>query len=96
MRIADYTVLDFYTWAVRQAFTRIKEGKDIGFILKERREKIEKDKKRYWRIIDEEGKPFLFYIDMLDIAHRTNLLGEILSLGEDAFAIFGIVAVVVV
>jgi len=96
MRIADYTVLDFYTWAVRQAFTRIKEGKDIGFILKERREKIEKDKKRYWRIGENKGKPFLFYVDVLDVANRENILEKLVATGDDVFAVFGIMAVVIV
>lgn len=96
MRIADYTVLDFYTWAVRQAFTQIKEEREIDAILKERREKIEKDKKRYWRIEKEKGDPFLFYIDPLAIAHNKGILSDLLSIGEDVFAIFGIVAVVIV
>ena len=96
LRIADYTVLDFYTWAVRQAYEGLKEGKDMEEVLRERREKIERDKRRYWRISGRGEKTFLFYLDPLELVYRRKLLEDMIAIGDDVFALFGIVAVVVV
>ena len=96
LRIADYTVLDFYTWAVRQAYEGLKEKKRVEDLLRERKERIERDKKRYWRIGGEGGRTFLLYLDPLEIVYGRGLLEEVLAIGEDVYAIFGIVAVVVV
>jgi hypothetical protein len=63
LRIADYSVIDFYRWAVGSLLSSLKEGK-IEEHLEERRKRIEKDKKRYWRIASKEGKTFIAYLDL--------------------------------
>mgnify|MGYP007013813272 CR=1 FL=1 len=70
MRIADYTVLDFYLWATssaQEAVMALSRGEDIKRLLEERRERIEKDKHRYWRIISEQGRPLVLYLDLLPL-----------------------------
>jgi len=70
MRIADYTVLDFYLWSTsgaQEALALLAQGQDVEDILRERIERVTKDRRRYWRIISEEGKPFLLYLDLLPI-----------------------------
>jgi len=67
-RIADYTVLDFYLWATssaQEALRAFSMGEDIEDKLREREERVEKDRKRYWRIISEQGRPFVLYLDLL-------------------------------
>ena len=76
MRIADYTVLDFYLWATsraREAILALARGQDISAILAERKERVEKDKRRYWRVMSEEGRPLVLYLDFLPVlAERTS------------------------
>jgi len=93
MRIADYTILDFYTWSTGNAKEAVKSG-ELEEALHERREKIEKDVRRYWRILENEGRTFLAYVDPLAILHKHNLIEEFKSLGEDAFATTGIMPVI--
>ena len=79
MRIADYTVLDFYLWATssaEEAIRAISEGGSAEGILRERKGRVEEDKRRYWRIISEEGRPIILYLDLLP------LLAERLSTEE--------------
>ncbi|RLI06965.1 hypothetical protein DRO32_04680 [Candidatus Bathyarchaeota archaeon] len=73
MRIADYTVLDFYLWSTSragEALSLLAQGRGVEDILRERRERVAKDKRRYWRIISEEGRPFLLYLDLLPLLAR--------------------------
>ena len=93
MRIADYTVLDFYTWSTNNAKEAIESG-NVEEFLHERKEKIEKDMRRYWRIVEDEGRAFLAYVDPLAILHKYNLVEEFKSLGKDAFATMGILPVI--
>jgi len=70
MRIADYTVLDFYSWATTSAQAALKalaSGEDIRPLLEERRERVEKDKRRYWRVIADEGRELVLYLDLLPL-----------------------------
>ncbi|MEM2299992.1 MAG: hypothetical protein QXI28_02160 [Candidatus Hadarchaeales archaeon] len=72
LRIADYTVLDFYSWSVENA-ERFWTCHEVEKLLNERKKKIEKDAKRYWRISGE-GKKFLMYLDSLQfICERKGL-----------------------
>jgi hypothetical protein len=92
-RIADYSVIDFYKWAVDSLCLSIKEGK-IREHLEERRKRVEKDKRRYWRIASNEGKVFIAYLDLAQfLVEELNLDEEQL---EDLASMFGIVAAVVV
>ncbi|HIE55516.1 MAG TPA: hypothetical protein EYP90_10100 [Chromatiaceae bacterium] len=75
LRIADYSIVDIYEQSVMEAMeviSRFKLGSlkigEIEQILRSRHEKIKIDTNRYWRIKCSEGKPFLYYVDMLSIA----------------------------
>jgi len=70
MRIADYTVLDFYPWATasaRQALLALAQGLGVTDILEERRRRIAQDRRRYWRVMSEGGRDFLLYLDLLPL-----------------------------
>jgi len=72
LRIADYTILDFYERNIDENL-RVLESilksniniNEVKKILEKRIERIKKDTKRYWRIKCGEGTPFLYYIDPL-------------------------------
>jgi len=76
LRIADYSILDFYSEAVSEAEELIEGAcrRSTGWeeklknVLEKRRERVEKDVKRYWRISCSEGRVFLYYVDMLSLA----------------------------
>ncbi len=74
LRIADYTVLDFYEEAVDEALRALEEPSLVERLLEERKERIATDKRRYWRISCEDGRPFLYYIDNLSVAHAYGVL----------------------
>ncbi len=95
MRIADYTVLDFYSWAVESALKALRGG-DVEAVLEERKERIKKDKKRYWRLASEEGDVFLAYLDPLLLAYRHGLLGRLEEIGEDAAVTLGMISALVI
>ena len=68
MRIVDYTTLDFYNWATENAKRAVEtflSKEDWRRILNERLAKIEKDKRRYWRISSQDGKEVVLYLDLL-------------------------------
>lgn len=70
LRIADYTVLDFYEGCVDEVLKTIDSGKAGGLekIVESRQKRIETDKRRYWRVRCEHGRPFLHYVDLLGVA----------------------------
>ncbi len=72
LRIADYTILDFYNKSVEESMKILEyvaksniDSKEVKDILDKRLDRVKKDTKRYWRIKCSEGKPFLYYIDPL-------------------------------
>ncbi len=72
LRIADYTVLDFYEKNIEEnleVLSSIINGKvnpdNVKKIIEKRVERVKKDTKRYWRIKCSSGQPFLYYIDPL-------------------------------
>jgi len=72
LRIADYTILDMYSEMIKVGLKIIeyymRGDKDhVEKLLNERREKVKKDTKRYWRIKADSGKPFMTYIDLLSL-----------------------------
>ena len=70
MRIADYTVLDFYPWATasaRQALLALAQGLEAASLLEERRRRVAQDTRRYWRVMSEGGRDFLLYLDLLPL-----------------------------
>ncbi|MEM1596583.1 MAG: hypothetical protein QXS24_05475 [Desulfurococcaceae archaeon] len=99
LRIADYTILDLYEWSIntaRQAITyiKIKDKENLSKILHERVERVERDKKRYWRIACSERRNlFLLYIDNLKllIDRSTELINMV---NEDSIASLAIIPVV--
>ncbi len=91
LRIADYTVLDFYERSVEEAIASHRGEADVEAVLGERKSRISRDKKRYWRIACDEGELFLLYVDNLALAHRKSLLK---SLKAEACPALSIVPVV--
>lgn len=80
LRIADYAILDFYRECVEEMVIMLRhydineKAKLLKEIVMNRKIRILKDKKRYWRIACNNGKPFLFYIDMGVLVYNYNLL----------------------
>jgi hypothetical protein len=89
-RIADYSVIDFYKWAVDSFCLSMEKGK-IREHLEERRKRVEKDKRRYWRISSKEGKTFIAYLDLAQFLVE-ELDKERL---EELISTFGIVTAVI-
>ncbi len=77
LRIADYTILDLYEDCVNEALDVLEGRAGADAVLGGRRGKIERDKKRYWRISCETGAPFLYYVDVLDVAAKRGLLSRL-------------------
>ena len=110
MRIADYTVLDFYAWATSAAYRALtaylREGDEeaLSKHLEERRSRIEKDKRRYWRIADKgeaPRRPVIVYVDLLPaLAERLResegLRKLLIGMGDLLCGLFGILAGVVI
>ncbi|MEM3964559.1 MAG: hypothetical protein QXL98_02305 [Thermofilaceae archaeon] len=92
LRIADYTVLDMYDVCVEEALTVLRDPSVLPRITAGRRERVAKDKRRYWRIACESGSPLIIYIDNLSVAAKLGVFeGEIY---EDWAAALSVVAVV--
>jgi len=98
LRIADYSVLDLYRWSTAHA-RGLWRGPGEDF-LGERRRRIARDRRRYWRLQAGPGpeRPFLRYLDLAQVAAREPSLGEGLASlpPEEACAALAIVAAVVV
>ncbi len=69
MRIADYSIVDWYEETVDLAieFLETRDRDKQITILDKRREMASRDKKRYWRISCEKGRVFMYYIDLLKL-----------------------------
>ncbi|NPA97570.1 MAG: hypothetical protein GXO32_08225 [Crenarchaeota archaeon] len=94
LRIADYTVLDFYEQCVTESIELLRSGLvNAEKIVEERRSRISSDIKRYWRISRSQGEPFLLYIDMLRVS--LSILRE-KEFSENVAAALAIVPVVCV
>lgn len=76
LRIADYTILDFYEECVNEAYSVLERGdySKIRDIMIKRKKRIEKDKKRYWRISCNDGHPFLYYLDVLELVISSGMV----------------------
>lgn len=90
LRIADYTILDFYEACVDEAL-KVIEGLDPEPVLVSRLERVKKDVKRYWRVQCDEGQPLLLYVDNLALAIKA---GGLKNLETDCAAALAIVPVV--
>ena len=62
MRIAGYTVLDYYVESVRKALEAV-EKSDAEAVLRERTVFAEKDSRRYWRVVGKGGEAIVAYLD---------------------------------
>ncbi len=64
-RIVDYTVLDFYIWSTNHSKQLWRQKLNPEKFVEERKEKISRDKKRYWRLQkgEEKSSPLIFYLD---------------------------------
>jgi len=97
LRIADYTVLDFYSWSVDHAQS-IWKGFDADLFVKERLSKIKRDKKRYWRLERGSLEPwsFLYYVDLAEKLVEKEDWKEVVKIGEDSAAGLAIEAAVLI
>ena len=98
-RIADYTVLDFYQWSLENARRLWEKDVDLELLKHERKERIKKDKRRYWRLQKGETSfPFLLYLDLAQLAaEHANFLRKLKRLPpEEALAGMGIITAVIV
>ncbi len=82
LRIADYSILDLYAWCTSHS-RKLWEGYDLGNFIDERKEVIEKDERRYWRLGRGRGKerPFLAYLDL--VQYLINDLDGLLELPKE-------------
>ncbi len=82
LRIADYSILDLYTWCTSHS-GKLWEGYDLSNFVNERKEVIEKDERRYWRLEKGRGKerPFLAYLDL--VQYLINDLDGLLELPKE-------------
>lgn len=80
LRIADYSILDFYRECVDEMLNILLSPNPklrselLTDVIKSRGSRISRDKKRYWRISCDKGKPFLLYVDMASIIQKYELL----------------------
>lgn len=98
LRIADYSVLDMYAWSSEHGFEALKRlaaSEDISGFLEERKKRVEKDRRRYWRIIGEKGRDFLVYLDPLLLFEPETATLALKILGEFAPSVLGICVAVV-
>lgn len=79
MRIADYTILDFYEECVSEVLEAIesKSFEKLVSIARARVSRVEKDKKRYWRVMCESGRPLLYYVDMVQVVLRHGIASKL-------------------
>jgi hypothetical protein len=90
LRIADYSVLDFYEQCVDEALSVI-EGAEPLPLLEARSERVRRDARRYWRVACDSGEVFLVYVDNLSLAFQAGLHRGV---ERDAAAALSIVPVV--
>ena len=66
LRIADYTVLDFYSKSVEESTSLWEERFDPSAFVDKRAKAAQRDEKRYWRLKRGEEEPWLFmlYVDL--------------------------------
>jgi len=75
-RIADYAVLDMAEWAIestRRAVEGIRSGGGLSEVVEERKARVQRDLRRYWRISEEEGRTVVAYIDLLAACRKLPL-----------------------
>ena len=96
MRIADYTTLDFYAWSTKNALEALTDDKRLVEALREREERAADDERRYWRLRSDEGRTFLAYLDPLRVVYEAGLRNEFFRMGEDAAAVLGLVAALII
>ncbi|MEM3981230.1 MAG: hypothetical protein QXQ34_02595 [Thermofilum sp.] len=90
LRIADYTILDFYEECIDEAL-EVLAGSDPEPLLRNRLERVRRDAKRYWRVRCEEGRPLLLYVDNLALAARAGNLENLDASCAPALAIVPVV-----
>lgn len=71
MRIADYSILDMYEFAVTTALKVVEScsEEEARMISASREDAIKRDTKRYWRILckDKPSRAFMYYVDNLKL-----------------------------
>ncbi|RLF20368.1 MAG: hypothetical protein DRN15_09200 [Thermoprotei archaeon] len=98
LRIVDYSVLDMYSWSTTNAEEILKayiKREPYEKYLRKRKDKIRADKRRFWRIVEEEGEPTIIYLDILPLMLRRlkrESIGEIMKRhGKIISAILGVI-----
>ncbi len=92
LRIADYTILDMYRDCVVEALRVLRGEAGVEDVLEARRERVERDVKRYWRIAGGEGWVFLGYVDLLALLRGD--LDALREVGLDSAACLAVVPAV--
>ena len=97
LRIADYTVLDLYRWSTEHVEALLEGRVELQEFRKERKDKVRRDKARYWRLTKAEGAPwkFLYYLDLASRLSKQGLQ-QVKGLGKEASAGLSIEAAVVI
>jgi len=91
LRIADYTALDFYERSVEEAASCLEGAVEASRVLEERRFRIARDKKRYWRVACEQGELLILYVDNLALAAGKGLLSKLSADSAPALSIVPVV-----
>ncbi len=90
MRIAEYSVKDYYFDVIAKTAEAIASG-EIEAILKKRAKTCTKDSKRYWRIKQDRGRTIIIYIDHLRLLRdKTERLKDILHRDKKIMMTLGI------
>ncbi|MEM4513861.1 MAG: hypothetical protein QXZ41_05110 [Ignisphaera sp.] len=80
LRIADYSILDFYRECVDEMLNILLSPNPklrlelLADVIASRKSRISRDKKRYWRISCDKGKHFLLYVDLASIIQKYKLI----------------------
>jgi len=76
LRIADYTTLDMYELCVEEALQALRAPGSLSELLGARAERAARDKRRYWRVACDRGRPLILYLDNLAVAAKLGVLGS--------------------
>ncbi len=91
LRIADYTVIDFYSWSTNFAYTCLREA-NIEEMIRERKRRVKQDKRRYWRIESKDGRTFISYLDLATFVSKRPRI----KIDEEIKATLAIITAVVI
>lgn len=79
LRIADYSILDMYEQSIDEVYALLEKRRfeSVEDLVRTRANRIARDKRRYWRILCDTGRSFLYYIDLFKLVLENKLLKEL-------------------